>query len=426
MADKFPENFLWGASTAAHQAEGNQRNNWSRWESEIAEQLAESAKDRLEDVVPDWELIKDQASKSNNYISGIAADHYRRYEEDFDIMERLNFNAYRFSVEWSRIEPEPGRYDQEALHHYRRMVLALKRRGIEPILCLHHFTDPIWLEESDGWYNPAVVEYFAGFAAKVAEYMGRDVRFYITDNEPGTYLLMRYLGGGIWPKWPMMEANMLHGYRYLRNVIKSHRAAYRRIKEVNPEAQVGMAHGVVNFSLERRDPFTLAAKAIFEYLPVGYLLNRLKNCTDLIGVNYYINLRICSKLRPLRQWAREGVEGAPKNDLGWSIYPEGIYHVTQHLKKYDLPMIVTENGLPDTRDRYRAEFIEEHLHWLYKSIEDGADIRGYLHWSLLDNYEWSEGFWPQFGLVAVDRNTMERKVRPSAYIYRDLIERYTK
>ena len=416
--------FLWGAATAAHQVEGNQHNNWSVWEASVADELAQNAPKRLENVVANWEAIKAEACDPSNYISGIASDHYNRFIEDFGIMDQLGLNAYRFSIEWSRIEPEPGVYDQKELKHYQDMVTQLGRRGIEPLVTLHHFTDPVWLEERGGWHGKEAVERFAAFAKVTAKNLG-DVRFYCTINEPGSYLLMRYLGGGAWPKWPGLSFNPIHGYKYLKNVIRAHQAAAAGIKEVNSDAQVGLAHGMLDYQLGRRDPLSWITKKQLEYIPDSYLLNRLKGTIDFIGVNYYMRMMIKSGFSHPANWAvRSEKSDAKLSDMGWGLYPEGIYNVTQKLKKYGLPLYITENGIADASDKLRLEYIETHLNQLQRSKADGADIRGYFYWSLLDNYEWSEGFWPKFGLVKIDRKDQKRTVRPSARQFSNLIKKH--
>ncbi|HVU59632.1 MAG TPA: family 1 glycosylhydrolase [Candidatus Saccharimonadales bacterium] len=417
--------FLWGAATAAHQVEGNQRNDWSEWEATVADGLAADAERRLKAKgVPDDAALLALARDPQNYLSADAADHYHRYRQDFDILYDLGCNAYRFSVEWARIEPRPGEYDQRALDHYRDMVRELKKRGITPMITLHHFTNPTWLAAHGGWHGREVVERFAQFSTVVAGYLGPDVTYWCSINEPGSYLLVRYLGGDIWPRWPGGAFRPLDGYRYLRNVVQAHRAARRAIKAANPAAQVGVAHGMVHFELARHDPVSWVMKKLLEYIPDTYLLNRLKHDLDYIGVQYYIRMQVAARLGHPAHWTSYWVGQEPRSHTGWGIYPEGLYHITQRLKRYGLPQIVTENGIADANDLQRAGFIREHIAALDRSRADGADIRGYFYWSLLDNYEWSEGFWPQFGLVAVDRKTQQRTVRPSAKVYAQIIRQH--
>lgn len=256
----FPADFLWGASTAAHQVEGHQHNDWSVWEASVAGKLAAGAESRLKEEVPDWESIRVEAADPSNYISGDTADHFNRYEEDFDILKSLGLNAFRLSIEWARVEPEPGTYDEAALDHYEAVLAALKKRDITPVVTLHHFTNPRWLESHGGWHGPEVVERFAKYSEAVARRLGNQAVYWCTINEPGSYLLMRYLGGGAWPEWPKTVMNPLQGYRYLKNLVKIHQAARSAIQNVNPAAQVGLAVSIIDYQLGRRDPVSWLAK----------------------------------------------------------------------------------------------------------------------------------------------------------------------
>lgn len=424
MQKFLPEDFLWGAATSAHQVEGHQHNNWSVWEDSVAGKLVVGAEKRLKGEVLDWPAIKTEATNPKNYISGDAADHYNRFHEDFDILQKLGCNAYRFSVEWSRVEPEPDKYDEAALDHYADMVSELKKRRIEPLVTLHHFTDPVWLEGCGGWHGKETPERFGKFSEQVVRKLGKEVIYWSTINEPGSYLLERYLGGGAWPQWPIITMNPANGYRYLKNVVKAHKLAREAVKSVNPEAQVGINHALIDYQLGRRDPLSFALKKGLDYIPDTYLLKRLKDEMDYIGVNYYMRSAVKVGLSSPQTWAQKCVGSDPQNDMGWGIYPEGIYNVTQKVKKYGLPILITENGIPDAADTRRAQFIRDHIDALKRSRADGADIRGYFYWSLLDNYEWSEGFWPKFGLVAVSRENQKRTVRRSAEEYAKIISQH--
>ncbi|PSO44094.1 hypothetical protein BRC21_01920 [Candidatus Saccharibacteria bacterium SW_7_54_9] len=238
----FPDGFLWGASTAAHQVEGHQHNNWSLWEAGAAEELAATAPDRLAEEVPRWDEIRDEATNPGNYISGEAADHYHQYERDFDILRELGLNAYRFSVEWSRIEPEKGRFNQEALNHYEAVVDALRERNIEPFVVLHHFTDPAWLENEGGWHSHEAAYHFARYAEKVAERLGGKVRYWVTINEANSYIFMKYLGGDIWPAWPDAGFNILKAFKARKVFASAHERASQAIKKHEHGAQIGFVH----------------------------------------------------------------------------------------------------------------------------------------------------------------------------------------
>lgn len=418
-----PDEFLWGTATAAHQVEGNQNNNWSVWESSVSQKLADGAEARLKDMTPKWQKVNAEANNPDNYISGTAADHYNRYKEDFDILKQLGLNSYRFSIEWSRIEPEPGVYNQDELNHYADVISELRKRNIEPMVTLHHFTDPVWLEDHGGWHGTEVAERFADYAEIVAKNIG-PVKYYCTINEPGSYLLMRYLAGDAWPEWPKLSFNPIQGYKYLKNVIKAHKLAANKIKEINSDAQVGLAHALIDFQLGRHDPLSWLAKKQVEYLPDMFLLSRLKKNIDYIGVNYYLRMIVKSGFSHPAKWGTkwENKDGV-RTDVGWEIYPKGLYTVTQRVKKFGLPILITENGIADADDKLRAKYIKDHIEEMSRSIRDGADIRGYYYWSLLDNYEWSEGYWPKFGLVAIDHKNQKRTIRPSAKEYAKIIKK---
>lgn len=361
----FPKNFYWGAATSSHQVEGGNRNDW-------------------EEFMP----------------AGKACDHYNRYEEDFDIAKQLGHNAHRFSIEWSRIEPEEGKFDEKEIKHYQKVIDALRKRGIEPFVTLWHWTLPLWIRDIGGWENKKTVDYFLRYVDKILSAQGglKSVQYFITLNEPEIFASNSYLKG----VWPPQNKCLRSYFKVFRNLIEAHRRAYKIIKENNPEAKTGIAKNNIYF--EGRALF------LIDWWWNGYFLNKIKNYQDFIGLNYYFHRCF------------------PKNkneiisDLGWEIYPEGIYHVLKDLKKYGLPVYITENGVADAQDEKREKFIKEHLYWVHRAIQEGVDVYGYFYWSLLDNFEWDKGFWPRFGLVEVDYKTMERKIRPSALEYKKIIE----
>lgn len=412
---RFPDGFLWGAATATHQVEGGNVNDWSGWDETQAEGLAADAKNRLGHL-PSWDYIQEEAQDPGNYVAGRAADHYHRYEADFDLLEELNLSALRVGIEWARIEPEPGVIDHRQLKHYRDVLESLHKRGITPLVTLHHFTNPQWFFDRDDWLAAEAPQRFADYAEVIARELGDLIPYWITINEPGSYVLMKYLGGDIWPAWPGARRNTKQALRAQKQMIKAHKLARARIKEHYPEAMTSMSHGVPVFEPRRRDPFSILAAKLVTFMGEERMMRALKGHEDFLSLHYYNRTWITSKFAPITQWYEHDDTGQ-QSDMGWGVYPQGIYEITQAAKKYNVPIIIAENGLPDGRDELREQFIHDHLYWLHRSIEDGADIRGYLHWSLLDNYEWSEGFWPKFGLAEVDRKTMKRRLRPSARAY---------
>jgi len=384
---KFPEGFLWGAATSAHQVEGGNTNDWSEWEK---------SEKRIN-------YLESKGLNPKDYISGIACDHYNRYKEDFNLAKAMNNNAHRFSIEWSRVESEEGKFNQAEIEHYRDVIKVLRARGMEPFITLWHWTMPIWFAKMGGFEKQKNIKYFVRFCEKIVGEFKDDVKFWIVLNEPEIYTGLSYLKG----TWPPQKKNFFSYLKIFKNLICAHRTVFLTIKQADIRAQVGIAKNNIYF----KGWLAPIANWWWNF----YFLNRIKNHQDFIGLDYYFYNRI--KGLKFNQNKNEKT-----SDLGWRIYPEGIYHVLKDLKKYNKPIYITENGLADAKDEKRAEFIKEHLQWIYKAITDGVDIRGYFYWSLLDNFEWDKGFWPRFGLIEVDYKTLERKPRPSSKIYGEIAE----
>lgn len=387
MADRyeFPEDFLWGTAIAAHQVEGNNTNSdW--WQ---------------------WEQSKTPERKYPLEPSGIACDFWNRYEEDFDICQTFNTTAIRLSIEWARIQPNEGEYSQEAIDHYKKILKAAKDRGLKTFVTLHHFTSPVWFAERGGWASVDSVQYFTGYAKSCAENFAGLVDAFITINEPQVYALKAYTDG----TWPPNKTNPWLSLRVQFNFIRAHRSAYDAIKEVT-DTPVGLAKHMVWYDT---DPFESAwidrtAARILNYLNDTFFLKPIASKLDFIGLNYYFTKRI-KRLR-----FREPTDYV--SDMGWWINPGGLGNLLQKLRAYKLPIYVTENGLADATDKYRTHFLRDMLIACGQAILSGVDVRGYFHWSLMDNYEWHEGFWPRFGLVEIDReHNLARKPRDSFYYY---------
>ncbi|MEK7481920.1 MAG: glycoside hydrolase family 1 protein [Patescibacteria group bacterium] len=417
----FPARFYWGSSTSAHQVEGNNHNDWTEWEKENAERLAKEAKKKF-GYLQNWPEIKEQAQNPQNYISGRACDYYNRFEEDFDIAKSLGHNAHRFSIEWSRIEPEEGKFNEKEIEHYRKVIKALKSRGIEPFVTLWHWTNPLWIRDIGGWENKKTIEYFLRYVEKIVSKFDYEIKFWITLNEPEIYSSISYLKG----EWPPQKRNPLSYLLVIENLIKAHREAYKIIKKIQPAVKVGIAKNNVYFEAYQNKLINRLLKKIIDWWWNFYFLNRIKKYHDFIGLNHYFyNL--------IKNFKFNQNENREVSDLGWEIYPEGIYYVLKDLKKYGKSIYITENGLADAKDEKRGKFIKEHLYWVNKAIQGGVDVRGYFYWSLLDNFEWDKGFWPRFGLVEVDYSakggsasggkTMKRKIRKSALEYAKIIKK---
>lgn len=380
MPDRvFPEGFLWGAATSAYQTEGgNDRTDWWRWEQ----------------------------AGGGTEPSGVACDSWNRWQEDIDAAVELGLHVFRISVEWSRVEPESGRFDDDAIEHYAEVLRTARARGLKTMLVLWHFTNPVWLGERP-WTSPEHVPRFEEYVRRIAPRLAPHVDFWATINEANTFAWHAYITGD-WPTgsrdaWPS-------AYRVYRNLGQAHVRARNAIKEIAGEdASVGITH-VLAWPHPAEKGGRLSALTRWWWSLIGndFFLDQLRGRMDWLGVQYYYD-------SPCRTFGVALDDGkTPRTDMGWRIVPEGLYHVVMTAwKRYRVPIIVTENGLADAADVQRGRFILDHLAWLHEAIGDGADVRGYLHWSLLDNYEWAHGFAPRFGLVEVDYETRERTPRKS-------------
>jgi beta-glucosidase len=403
--DIFPKHFFWGASSAAHQIEGYTDNQWTVWELEHAHELARTAHRRLS-WLPSWERVKSQSEEPENYVSGNGVDHYNRYEEDFDLLKQLNLNAFRFSIEWSRLEPEEGKWNQKEFAHYKSYILALRDRKIEPFLTLWHWTLPKWFVEKGGFEKRENVKYFTRFVKKVADQLISDVEYVITLNEANMYTSFGY----ILAEWPPQRRSPWLAYKVYRNLIKAHKDSYDVLKKTKPGLQVGASPNLVNIQAKRpHNSIDNLTTQIMRRSWNWWFLNRIRNQQDFIGLNYYFTdyyTGLGKRINP----------SIPVNDMGFYMEPEGIYPILLRTwARFKKPIFITENGLADEKDQWRQWWIEETIVAMERALSEGVDIRGYLHWSLLDNFEWSTGWWPKFGLIAVDReHNMKRTIRPSA------------
>ena len=410
---RFPERFLWGTATAAHQVEGgNHANDW--WE---------------------WEQVPGHIK--NGDTSDRACEHFERYAGDFDLLRSLHQNAHRFSVEWSRIEPAPGEFSSTALAHYRDVLQALRDRGMEPLVTLHHFTNPTWIAQAGGWDAPQTSEYFARFAARVTDELGDLASMWITINEPTVIAYQGYLRGD----WPPGRRNLGAATRVLVNLLRGHWMAYERIKSRHADLQIGLAHHLRVFDPARplvpQDRAVAAAfnrvfnETMLKSLRLGRLVFPLtwagrasgpRQSQDFIGLNYYTRelVKFNHRYRAELFGERMLPAGAPRSDLNWELYPEGLYRTLRSLGREQLPIYVTENGIADGRDAMRPEYLLAHVSAMFRAIQAGSPVRGYFHWTCFDNFEWAEGYSAKFGLIACDPVTQERRPRPSARLYAEI------
>ncbi len=388
---KFPVGFWWGSATSAHQIEGDNHNDWSEWEM---------SPKRIAD-------LRSKNLDPKDYISGKACDSYNRYREDFDIAQKLNQNIHSFSIEWSRIEPEEGKFNEEAMQHYVDVVNGLRARGLEPLVKLWHFTNPVWFSQKGGFLNNKSPEYFRRYARYVAENLKNQVKFWATFNEPTTiYSTFAYLKG----LWPPHKHNPVSYFITNRHFVKAHIVAYQEIKSMSHNVEVGFIENNAYVVIGRGFLKQIVGK-IYNYFRNTRFIKKVVPYSDFIGLNYYnVDRKIFKNFNIL-----------PKQKLiaskNWEIYPRGIYDRLKDLRRFDKPLFITENGIPNVTNEERTEFINEHLYWIWRAIQDGVDVRGYLYWSLLDNFEIVDGFPIRFGLVEIDYATFERKIRPSAMEY---------
>lgn len=388
--------FLWGAATSAHQVEGNNiHNDWWAWEK-----------------------------AGRHERSGLAADHWRRWPEDVALAASLGHNAHRLSLEWSRIEPQPGQWNKAAIAHYRDVLTALRERGLVSFVTLHHFTNPIWLAQRGGWEKAQAVQSFSRYVRYVVGQLGDLVDFWLTINEPMVYAQQSFLE----KRWPPQKRNWWSFWQTLRHLAGAHSVAYREIHRHIPLARVGSANNMIAFRPARAESGSDQRAA---RLSAWWFNHRFLAMTagthDFIGVNYYFSAakrwpRLWRGWPPRPSSFHNAATTGPASDLGWPINPAGLAQVLLELRHYKLPIYVTENGVADANDHQRADFIRDHLRAVEQAQAHGALVRGYLHWSLLDNFEWDLGFSPRFGLVAVDYTTQARTPRRSAYVYKAIIE----
>jgi len=414
---EFPPDFLWGASTSGHQVEGgNTNNDWSAWEEGGHVQAP----------------------------SGLACDHFHRFREDFDLAHNLSHNAHRFSLEWSRIEPEEGRFSDEGLQHYRDVLEALRARGIEPVVTIHHYTIPRWLAEKGGWDCGEIERYFVRYVERVASDYRDLVRWWITLNEPVVQVFKGWLIGQ-WP--PGRVGDYPRAMQVIRRMLRAHVLAYHAIHERRPDAMVSIAKHCLAFTPNHpNNPFdrvsamsrdflfnNLFIEALhtgrlalpgqfFERLPFGRTL-------DFVGINYYTRDFVRNTgfnlpgLVGLSGTLEEPRRIGKRNDLGWEVFPEGLGHFLRSFRRYKLPLLITENGIPTHDEDDRWGFIYLHLWQVMRAMSAGIPVAGYLYWSLLDNYEWGDGYTARFGLVGVNFATQDRLVRPSARWLAEVIQK---
>ncbi|MFN3478908.1 MAG: glycoside hydrolase family 1 protein [Thermodesulfovibrionales bacterium] len=408
--DRRLKSFFWGVATSAFQLEGSPHADWASWDSIL---------------------------NSNQDIT----NHYKLYKEDLKLLKELGVNAYRFSLEWSRIQPKEKVWDDEAIGHYQEIIDILLENNIEPMVTIHHFTHPLWFIKRYPWHEDASMEKFLNYVDKITSVI-KGVKYWITFNEPYVLLLGGYLEGCMPPG--IKDASL--ALRALKNILTCHGSAYEIIHSKIPEAMVSVAHNMAAFAPWKRwNPLDRLISKIAKYfynhsildafmtgkLRIKFPFRRIieievpiKDKLDFFGVNYYT--RIHMRFNPFKKMCVElrhrDIDGYELTDLGWEIHPQGLAKVLRYASKLNVPLIITENGIATHDSEKKIKFMKGHIDVLEKCIKDGIDVRGYFYWSLIDNYEWLQGLDARFGLYKVDFDTLERKPTNAAAYYSYLIK----
>jgi beta-glucosidase len=424
----FPAGFLWGTATASHQVEGgNTNNNWYQWET------------------MDGKIKGGQRS-------GLACNWWGgKWKEDLDRAAEGHQNAHRLSIEWSRVQPSPDRWDEDVLEYYRQIIRGMVDRKLQPMVTLHHFTDPLWVTELNAWETENIVSLFERYVKKVVEALKDYVHIWVTINEPNVYVWGGYMGGG----FPPGKNDMNLGLQVLANMARGHASAYKAIHALQPDARVGFALNYRDLQPARpafppdrwmaniqakiyNESFAGALKtgkmdAVFKKINIP----EAAGTQDYLGVNYYSGDLVKFDLSAGHEMfgRRSTPPGAEMSETGFiANVPQGIFRALRWARQFDVPLMVTENGIEDSDDRLRPQYLVEHLEQVWRAANYNFRVEGYFHWSLVDNFEWERGWTQRFGLWGLDRETQARIRRPSADLFaaicrenglsRDMVERW--
>ncbi len=413
MDEGFNNKFLWGVATSAFQLEGSPYADWASWDS-----------------------ILDEKPEVTN--------HYTLYKEDLNLLKELGVNAYRFSIEWSRIQPHEKVWDEKAIAHYQEIIDILISNNIEPMVTLHHFTHPLWFIKKYPWHENSCVEKYLTFVERIISSL-KGVRYWITFNEPYVLILGGYFEGCT----PPGVKDISLGISALKNILVSHGNAYDIIHSTIPDAKVSVAHNMAALTPWRRwnpldrllskiskqfynhsllDAFLTGILSIkFPFKTEMKIAVPIKGRLDFFGVNYYT--RIHMRFNPFKKMGIEmrhrDIEGYGLTDMGWEIHPRGLEKILRYASRLNVPLIITENGIATHDCQKKIRFMKRHVDILERCIKDCIDVRGYFYWSLIDNYEWLQGLDARFGLYRVDFNTLKRKPTNAAAYYSYLIKSRT-
>lgn len=412
----FPRGFLWGTASSSYQNEGNNNNsNWSQWENQ-------------------------DGRIANNQKSGLACNWWGgKWKEDFNRAEDTFQNSHRLSIEWSRIQPNPQHWDENAIDHYRQILQSLTLRGIRPMVTLHHFSDPLWLTEIGGWENPDVIDLFGKFTNKTVVSLFAFCDLWITINEPNVYAVEGYIEG----VFPPGKHDISAAYTVMLNMVKAHANAYEIIHKIQPSAQVGVAINYRHFMPEKTwNPLdqsitqflhnnfnnsfiTAISKGNFNFAFKKNKIREAVNTQDFVGVNYYTSDKIQFNLLRFKNLFYNaklpvGFDLSENNYI--ANYPYGMKRAIDWARKFDKPIYITENGIEDSTDIHRPSYIIQHLYVLWQTTNYLIPIKGYFHWTLVDNFEWERGWTQRFGLWGLDNKSQLRKRRPSADLFAEICQ----
>lgn len=424
---KFPENFQWGAATSAYQIEGA--------------------------ATADGEFCENNWTRDTKKVHpGVACDHWNRYKEDVQLIKQAGLNAYRLSIEWSKVEPKHGVFDERAMAHYVDLCDELIINGITPIVCLFHHTWPTWFDDKDAFEREQNCDDFVQFADYVFEHLGKKITFWMTFNEPVGFVMEGYLTGRYPPYRGFNELGLLNFKQILqrpgivlKNMLNTHVRIYQRFKKNNPVVQIGFPK--VMHPLEPYHPWNPTERmlcAFFSYLLHDVTINFFKTglynwayavggynalapqSLDYLGVNYYTHTLMCQKLTGGICLASRPDELLAEN--GKAVYPTGLAWSIEKAATVGVPLYITENGIATNNDELRDTYMKQHLYEMCKKIDEGIDIRGYHAWALMDTYGWRKGFKDAgYGLYAVDfaGGTLARTLRPGVYNFVEFVKQQT-
>jgi beta-glucosidase len=393
---RFPDGFLWGCATAAHQIEGgNHANDWWQWEQRGGILTGDS--------------------------SDPACDDWHRFREDAALLQELGNNAHRLSIEWSRVEPSPGEFDGAAIEHYREVLSDLRERGIQPMVTLHHFTSPTWFTDRGGWAAAGSPDGWLPFVRRVADDLGELVGLWCTINEPNIYAYQGWMAGEFPPG---RRGDLLGLHRVLGNLRRAHCAAYTELARLSPGVPVGLAHHKRLMLPARVRPLDRlaahVAQTVMDSWPSGGGLEKVVDApADFFGLNHYTGSLVRFAITHPQEGfiAQSNPPGLPENDFGWAQNPYWLRVALRELKDRGLPVYVTENGTAVRDDTRRVSYVEAALGELWEAIQEGLDVRGYFHWTAVDNFEWARGYSMRFGLIGLDLETQRRTVKPSGRMF---------